>query len=177
MLARSYVCLFFVVVIVVVVVGFCLHLICLMRWLSEFFFSPIKKFNSFFHDCVIYVVHTHVCVRMWMCVNVSVNPNKSPYKLHDNLLWTFSNLTRCIFHLTVLTENSSCVAGFFLCACVALYLQPWSHIAVCRRYISRSDLFCRLFHWTLLLSLLSTDLYSIHTHAQQFHITSFIYLA
>lgn len=31
-----------------------------------------------------------------MCA--TVNPNKSHYKLHDNLLRTFSNLTRCIFH-------------------------------------------------------------------------------
>lgn len=119
------------------------------------FFFAYKKFNSFFHDCVI----CDCVVRMWICVSVPVNPNKSPYKLHDNLLWTFSNLTRCIFHLMVLTENSSCVElGFVVvvvvvCAiALALYLQSWSHIAVCRRYISRSDLFCRLFFGTLFVS-------------------------
>lgn len=41
-------------------------------------------------------------------------------------------MTRCIFHLTmVLTENSSCVVVCFSTVILALYLQLWSHIAVC----------------------------------------------
>lgn len=54
------------------------------------------------------------------CLCVIVNPRKSPYKLHDNLLWTFWNLTECIFHL-VLTANS--VGFFFHCYFCSFYLR------------------------------------------------------
>lgn len=150
---------------------FCLHL----RLISVSYWSCRLLLLFFAYKIFLTAFFLSATSSYVACICVIVNPSKSPYKLHDNLLWTFSNLTECIFHLVVLTENSLCcccsqftviLALFtFNCGFVLHRVHVISQCLICSALLF-SIFSCHFFFFT-------SWLFGCHT----FHITSFIYLA